>query len=236
MSTINLPLMACEQYMQDNNQSIFDNLVLPEGITKDTLTNNILLQGAEFEVLYADPVFLKTAIGMWSTKMLPTFTKWVEALSYNFNPIENYDRFEEYTKTNTGTVADNGSSSNTGTVTDSGSTSNTGTQQNSGSNTDKVSAFNSDTMRDSTTSTASNTRTDNLASTATNTRTDNLSSTANNTRTDNLSEHNISHIHGNIGVTTSSAMVSEYWRTYEELNIYNQITDLFLTEFCLMVY
>ena len=102
------------------DHTLFDNLIVPEEIDKEILVDNILLKSGEFESLYSSLPFVKNAIGIWSNKWYPTFEKWVEALALEYNPIENYDRIEEWTDTNTGTQT----VTNTGTQTDT----NTGTE------------------------------------------------------------------------------------------------------------
>lgn len=75
---------------------LFDEMILPDGIDKDVLIKNILLEGAEFEVMYSNPNFMAEAIGLWSQKYYRTFEKWVTALDIEYNPLENYDRMEEW--------------------------------------------------------------------------------------------------------------------------------------------
>lgn len=84
-------------YQYDNR--IFDGLVVPQGVDKETLINNILSESAEFEVLYPEPRFLSNAIAAWSAKELPVWEKLVETLHYEYDPISNYDRNEESTNT-----------------------------------------------------------------------------------------------------------------------------------------
>ena len=79
------------------NQTLFDLMQLPYGIDEDTLCDYIMLQGGEFEVLYADPAFTRNAIGMWSKKCYNTFLKWAAAQAIEYNPLENYDRMEDWT-------------------------------------------------------------------------------------------------------------------------------------------
>ena len=86
-------------YNFDN--TIFDNLHLPEGLDKDTLIENLLLECAEFEVLYPNPDLMKFAIGSWSRKELDIWERMVKVLSLDYNPIENYDRIEDFTNTET---------------------------------------------------------------------------------------------------------------------------------------
>lgn len=97
MSSAKITLIGCENYFQNINQSLFDNLRIPETLDKETLTDNILLRGGEFEIQYGDPDFLRFAIGSWSNKWMPTMDRWVNALAIEYNPLENYDRIEDWT-------------------------------------------------------------------------------------------------------------------------------------------
>lgn len=248
MSTINITLLGFENYLNRENKSVFDGLTVPASIDRDTLTNNILLRGGEFESLYGDPYFLRDMVGVWSNKMTPVFTKWAYAMSMEYNPIENYDRYEDILTKNTGTIKNGGKTTtqgdNTTTIENNteNSTTDNGTISDVGANVNKVSAFNSDTMRDNTTDETNNTRvsendsTTSMSQTGTNETKSNTSTAVDNTTTNNLNEQRTAHIHGNIGVTTSSAMVSEFNELQAEWNLYDKITDLFLSEFTLMVY
>ena len=58
-----------------------------EGIEKDNVVDNIILECGEFETLYSDPYFMRSAIGVWSKKHYRTFEKWIAALNLEYNPI-----------------------------------------------------------------------------------------------------------------------------------------------------
>ena len=243
MSSAKITTVGFYQYMNAYNNDLFGLLNLPPGIDKDTLVNNILLRGGEFEVVYSNPDFYKSAIGLWSNKHYRTFEKWINALNIDYNPLENYDRMEEW--------SDTGSRINTGTVSDSGSRKNTGTQstetevndnfkgsENSTSS-DEISAYNSNSFQNDKKNTTNSSNSSETNTKTNSTRTDNLTESNSNTRTDNLSEktnsNRIGRAHGNIGVTTSQQMLQSEL-DIAKWNIYEQITDLFLSEFCIMVY
>lgn len=97
MSNAKITLFGCDAYFNNLGQSVFDNLTLPEGITKDTLVDNILVRGGDFECMYGDPEFIRRAIGAWSLKWQPTMKRWVDALAIEYAPLENYDRIEDWT-------------------------------------------------------------------------------------------------------------------------------------------
>ena len=94
MSSAKITLFTFAKYMDQHDDDLFSNLSVPEGLEKDTLVENILLRGGEFEVVYSDPTFMQYAIGTWSRKWYRTMQKWLEALSIDYNPLENYDRYE----------------------------------------------------------------------------------------------------------------------------------------------
>lgn len=81
-------------YNYDN--TIFDNLMLPSGVNKDDVVNNLLLELSEFELLYSAPAIMKTAIGFWSKKELPIWEKLFATTQFEYNPIWNQFRTEEY--------------------------------------------------------------------------------------------------------------------------------------------
>ena len=97
MAKAKITLIGFYNYMLSVNDDLFKNLSTPTGIDKDLLVNNILLKGGEFEVLYAEPYFLQNMIGVWSAKWQRTMERWINALSIDYNPLENYDRMEDWT-------------------------------------------------------------------------------------------------------------------------------------------
>lgn len=204
---------------------------LPTGIDKDTVVDNILLEGSDFEVVYPDPDFMRAAIGTWSNKHYRTFDKWMNALNIEYAPLENYDRQEDWTDTldsdTTNTNVDT-TSENTDTTVNT-----TGEQTDSGSVENTVSAFDVDTYQP-----AEKSDTDNTTNTSTDTTSD-VDFTHNSTITDTGTKDDTSvhtgRIHGNVGVTTSQQMLQAELDV-ARFNIVQQITDLFLTEFCIMIY
>lgn len=207
MSSAKYTLIGIQSYFKNAGSDLFENLSLPTGLDKDTLTDNILLVGGEFEVLYSDPNFLKSAIGVWSDREAATFQRWVDALAIEYAPLENYDRHENWTDT----LDSDTTASSTG-------TNDTST---SGTVTNDVSAYDSSTYQPHDKTTTSETI-------------DNDTTERSSGTLDNESVH-AGRIHGNIGVMTSQAMLQAeldlgYW------NIYSRITDLFLNEFCIMIY
>lgn len=212
MSSAKITLIGMYNY----DDTLFDLLSLPEDIDKQTLVDNILLRSGEFEVLYPDMDFLKYSIGAWSRKWQRTFDRWITALNLEYNPLENYDRQEDWTDYRD--VSGTESSSSNGSSSTSGSTGSTTTHN--------VSAYdggNAFTPRDQ----------DVLSGTDSSSGSSSMSGSGSHSLDDDLTHSG--RIHGNIGVTTSQQMLQSelelgLW------NIYEKITDLFLTEFVLPIY
>ena len=91
MASAKMTLIGMYNYRND----IFSELVLPSGIDADLFKQSLLMKGGEFEVLYPDPDFLKYSIKIWSSKWFRTFSEWLRGTEQRWNPIYNYDRFEE---------------------------------------------------------------------------------------------------------------------------------------------
>ena len=96
MAIAKITLIGMYQWMNDQNDPLFKNLSVPAGMDRDKLINTILYHGAEFGVLYADPYFMQSMIGVWSDRYAHTLDRWVRALEIEYDPLENYDRREEW--------------------------------------------------------------------------------------------------------------------------------------------
>lgn len=79
-------------YNIDN--TLFDNLYLPEEIDRETLIMNVLSECAELECLYADAEFMKQAIGFWSERRKKTWDQIARVLYENYDPFINIKRDE----------------------------------------------------------------------------------------------------------------------------------------------
>lgn len=88
--------------MYNYDNSLFDDLTFPTGINKDIAVHEILIRSGEFETIYPALDFLKMQIEHWGKKHYRTFEKWIDALNIEFEPLYNYDRYEEYTDTHSG--------------------------------------------------------------------------------------------------------------------------------------
>lgn len=254
MSQAKITLIGIENYLNPEH-SVFEKIVLPDNIDHDILRDTILLRCNEFELLYSDPDFLINAVNVWSLKNFRTFDKWVKALEINYDPLFNYDRTEEYTDTHSGDFSKSGSNTASGTSSNSSDYTRTDnlSQADDHTRTDNLSstvthsekAFNDANLVTSSQDGTSDSGTQRNAGTVTNTGTQRNagtdsgsysdSNTTGETGTDAYTNIHKARLFGNIGVTTSQQMLQSEL-DIARWNLYEHIADLFVQEFCIMVY
>lgn len=223
MATMSLSILGLYNWTTDHEEdSIFKNMVVPEGVDAAIVQNNILMQAAPFEILYPDPDVLRDMIGIWSHARLEFWSRVEDTWnrSTDFNQLENFDRSENETVTHSGKDESE----------------NTETHDLDGKNnrianlTDehKVSAFDSATYAPK----------DHNSTTGT----DNYYTEDNGTIKDEGSFTH-GHVigrqwrgHGNIGVTSLAQLIEGYNTVADKWDIYALITQEFIKEFCIMVY
>lgn len=102
------------------DQTVFDLMQIPEALDKDTLVDNLLAETAELEVLYPNPVVFKNLVGVWSAKQIDIWNRLYATTQYEYNPIENYNRYETGSDSGTGRTTHSGTDTTTETTTHSG--------------------------------------------------------------------------------------------------------------------
>lgn len=263
-----LSVYSLEEHLKRRGRdSLFSGLVLPDTVDRETCIDVILTESEPFEAVYQNPDYLRAMITLWGKKWQQTFTKWASALELSYDPLYNYDRYEDIedvrTDSNTKTLntnkqrTDNLQQENNLVRTDNTQQESVQHNETSGTDTDATTDTNEVTAYDAGTlyTHDKQTRGGNISreaegdstGTITNTGTVSDTGTVKNTGTQNEAEtgtvadqgegtnRHTAHIYGNIGVTTSSAMLKEYLEI-QEWNLYKHIADLFLEEFCIMVY
>ena len=232
MSKAKITLIGLENYCNGADDSLFSDLVLPSGINKDDVVNNILMRANEFELLYSDPIFLKSSIALWGRTWYKTFERWNQTLLEEYNPIHNYDRTEQISERVDEDTTNKNSSQSSGRST-MNDISNSKVEDDV-TDTSSVAAYNTSSfdnsdknVRDGETKTNSTSN-----SSGTNSNEGSFNGTENK---DIVRSHN-ARMFGNIGVTTSATMVSEELLLREKFNLYKMIADVFIKEFCIMVY
>ena len=217
-------------YNYDN--TLFDNMVLPEGYNKDTVIETLLLEHGEKCVLYTNFDFMKYSFGVISRKWALELEKIYEALTADYNPIENYDRNEKWEDDDNTTYGkqNNVDFSNETTY----GRKDTRTQQTDGTVTREVSAFNSSTYAPDEKTTSRDGTLENAAS--------GKDTTVIKGKSEGLSGTDYNHkvhegrVHGNIGVMTAASMVSEVVKQRLAMNLNSTAARIFANELLIQIY
>lgn len=189
------------------SSTVFELFRVPSGVDRQTVIDRILRLNAEYEILYPDLDYMRFAIGSWCNERMDVWQRLYNTTLYDYDPIANYDRREEWT--DKGSTADERETGETET----GSASATDTQSTAGFNTDSPKLH------------------DQGATTGQSSRNTNVSSTANGSS----NSYHEGRVHGNIGVTSTQQLITQE-REVSEFNIIEYIADDFAREFCLLVY
>ena len=250
--------------LYDYDETLFDAVILPDGIDKTLFVDTLLLKYGECPVLYPQHDFLKRAAGIWSRKWYDSVKRIYESLTASYNPLHNYDRYEEYkdAETRQGETGATGSTTQTNNLTDGLNEQGTVTENATAEGTEtighgkitdteyKVSAMNESDYQpdraekttesgstDTETSGETNTTTTTTrGTTGTHTGTVTTADTRSGTSEDSRTLEHEAHLYGNIGVTTSQDMLKAELELREDYNLYDMLADLFKEEFCLYYY
>lgn len=236
-------------YNYDN--TLFANMELPNGVDKETLVNNLVLELAELEVIYPHFDVLKMSIGMWSKKELPVWEKLYATTQFEYDPISNYDRTEEWTEKETRDLKTtnneqrnlansheqtrNLTATNTYNRSESNSGADTTTENVVGFNSDTETLKGKNTIQHglNTSQTNNETGTDNGTVKDSGTDTGNVNNSATDTGT--VTDERKGRAYGNIGVTTTQQMIEQERETVK-FNITDYIIESFKNRFCILIY
>lgn len=120
--------------MYNFNNSLFSNLLLPEGLENEIFIDTLLMKYGECPLISPDLDYMLLAIGAWSRKWYDNIDRMVKAITAEYNPIHNYDRNEVWSEEDSRTTGENGSID----------------RQYSDTSENKVSAYNADTYQENT--------------------------------------------------------------------------------------
>lgn len=250
---VNLSVMGLFNW----DSSLFDLMVIPEELDRETLINNLLAETAELEVLYPNPVVFKNLLYIWSSKQLDIWNRLYATTQYEYNPIENYNRYETGSDDSTGRTTHSGTDTTTESTTHGGTDTRTidrelgGSDSNSGTSADGhwIAGFDSTASGDDdglvkqtrdegdTTSTTRYGRTEDVTDRLAHGET--ISKTGGMTHGEQVAtttegDHEL-HAYGNIGVTTTQKLIREQ-REIDLFNLYDIIIEDFKMRFCILVY
>lgn len=215
-------------YNYDN--TLFDGFDVPEGLVKQIAIDSILMRTRELEILYPDFTYMKNRIAIWSNKYQLNWKKLYDTTVLEYNPIENYDRMEEWTDTDDETTTS--ARDNTRNTNNTVKSTSTNEIMNNVNVTDQNTAFNAG-LTDHAKQITDGDTTENGTITNTETGKDTENESVNGGRTGKHTRNG--RAHGNIGVTTSQQMIQSE-RDLVVFNLYDVIAESFIENFCLMVY
>lgn len=239
------------------DNSLFDNMVLPADLEdhRQDLISEILVDCSDFSLLYPNWDFMKALIGVWSRNEQRIWEKMLESELIEFNPIENYNRYESISRAmhsrsteDTSSAAarvehsdSDGQSSSAGNTTSAGRSSSTGNTDSRAGQT----AYDSDSIKETSRSTGaalnSGSSEDHSASQDQSHNAQTVRGVAQETGSGKReaetggAETTTSHVHGNIGVTQAADML-ERFRDVSQFCTVQYIVDSFKNRFCVQVF
>lgn len=230
------------------DNTILDDYVLPDTIViptdnpdepvytisldHDIMSSNIILNLGDSTPRFNEPDVFKNALNLWFLTHKWNIEHLMRLAAQNYNPLENYDRWEHLKGTNTL----GGSDTEVHSGSDITTTSNNETETHSGTDTteDTTSAMNASTYQpaDKSTLTHGEVIQTNSSGNVNQSHGENINT--NYGKTDTNVDNN--HIHGNIGVTTAQDMARQEISLVATFNIYQNIVSLIENDLFMCVY
>lgn len=211
--------------------TILKKLDLPDGMSEETMGDYIYMYAGENETRYSDPDILERLVHTWFSSRKTDFQYMWDALHAEYNPIENYDRHDDFTEEIDSTT--NRVSNVKTTQEGEANTEDSSTTTPGRTTEEQVSAFDSGSYQPAKKIAESGTETSEGNSHGTN----NSTTTGEGTEK-NVLDHtkkNIGRSHGNIGVTTNQQMIESELQL-RRFNLYKTIALEFEDEFTIPVY
>ena len=222
-----------EMYEDLYDEDIFTGIDIHEDIDRDVLVDRIFERCGEFSVGHTDPEFMHHEILNFFKVYKRQFDKMMELAKLEYNPIENYDRFESW--------RDDGEFENEGAVDNEGGGTSDNTQETKNMKTDFDSYDENTRAADNSSSYENYEKTNHGGNNTLNGKVidDGETTHEDHTTSENSGTNSNVHtgrIHGNIGVTTTQQMIESSLELEPKLNVYIYISDLFASEMVIQVY
>ena len=248
----------------NNLTSPLDGVITPDPINAEMVKSYIMIRCGLLTPVYNDPDTFREACRVWFAARSWEFTHLINILEAKYSPIENVDRYDEWTNEKTGDYK-NAESGTDRTIKDASNnlsgtdaTNRTTIDQESGSDAENrhavtentISAFNSggyqsdNKTEDSELKTTTYGRRDDVNDNESVTYgkkekiDDNTSTTYGHTLDNNHydKEHYIQHLHGNVGVTSNEKLINEELDLLERFNVYDWIASQFESDMMICIY
>lgn len=213
---------------------LFDDLQVPDSVSKENVCNKLLFDTLELEVLYADGPTMRQALGVYSETMLPSWTRYATALGLDYDVLATDDRTRTADHTGTSSGTDNRTNSTTGTTTRTPNLTTTGQNTGSDSTTRDVTGFDSGNLQTAERSTTALGTGNTITSSGTDTTTANQTATDNSaTKSQNAYEDTVTE-KGRAGRDPQDLVAKELSLAMENA-VQKIVTDI-RANFCLLVY
>lgn len=213
---------------------LFDDLKVPDNVSKDAVCNQLLFDTLELEVLYADGPTMRRALGVYSETMLPSWTRYAEALGLEYDALAADDRIRitDHAGTSGGTI--NRTNVVKGTTTRAPNLTTTGQNTGSDITTRDVTGFDSGTLQTAEKNTTALGTGNTITSRGTDTTTTNQTTTDNNTSALHDGYKDTVTDTGRAGRDPQDLIAKELTLAMENA-VHKIVTDI-RANFCLLVY
>lgn len=213
---------------------LFDELKVPNSVSKEAVCNQLLFDTLELEVLYADAPTMRRALGVYSETMLPSWSRYATALGLDYDVLATDDRTRTADHTETSSGTNNRTNSTTGTTTRTPNLTTIGHNTGSDSTTRDVTGFDSGTLQTAERSTTALGTGNTITSSGTDTTTANQTAADNSaTKSQNAYENTITE-KGRAGRDPQDLIAKELTLAMENA-VHKIVTDI-RANFCLLVY
>lgn len=213
---------------------LFNDLKVPDSVSKETVCNQLLFDTLDLEVLYADGPTMRRALGVYSETMLPSWTRYAEALGLKYDALASDDRTRttDHAGTSGGTI--NRTNGVKGTTTRAPNLTTTGQNNGSDSTTRDVTGFDSGALQTAERSTTALGTGNTITSSGTDTTTTDQTTT----------DDNVSELHDGYNDTVTEKgragrdpqdLITKELTLAMENAIHKIVTDI-RVNFCLLIY
>ena len=213
---------------------LFDDLKVPDSVSKETVCDQLLFDTLELEALYADGPTMRRALGVYSETMLPSWTRYAEALGLEYDALASDDRTRTAYHAGTSNSTINRANGVKGTNTRTPNLTTTGQNNGSDSTTRDVTGFDSGTLQTAERSTTALGTGNTITSSGTDTTTIDQTSTDNNTSETHDGYNDTVTEKGRAGRDPQDLIAKELTLAMENA-VHKIVTDI-RANFCLLVY
>ena len=245
-------------------QMLSDNIILPEGLSAETMKSVIMMRLGLCWPVYDEPEVFSNMLYSWFMAHYWNIERLIKVTETSYSPLENYDRQEDFTDKNSGGVTTNDTNTNTANQTDTNintanrtfktdsETTGEGSSEtdNDSENINSVSAFKSTAFQNDnksegeghqkTTTESSGNVDETKKETGTYTDQRNITGKITDTRIisvqNNGNNNHSGRAHGNIGVTTTQEMFKQELDLLSGYNIYYTVCNWLERDLFIQVY